>query len=79
MAMLQLWLQYYYNILSIFMIEDIDWLHLSTLGTRGGELAPAQPYALGRLRGLERWRCNLGICDGVACCRNILEGLACVE
>jgi hypothetical protein len=57
----------------------IDWVHLGTLGTRGGELAAAQPYALDRLRGLWRWSCNLGICDGVACCRDILECSACAE
>jgi hypothetical protein len=37
---------------------------LGTLGNRGGELAAAQPYALGRSCGLERWSCNLGIYAG---------------
>jgi hypothetical protein len=56
-----------------------DCVHLGTLETRGGELAAAQPYALDRLCGLERWSCNLGICDGMACCRDILERSACAE
>jgi hypothetical protein len=58
----------FWRLESILGNYNVDWVHSDqgTFGTRGGELAAAQPYALSRSRGLERWSCYIGICDGVA-------------